>query len=1096
MMNEIKGKTRRMSRIGREDTLLSCIVLIVQLFAFLIFILAAPRSVNSAVFNVPAGDVTALINAINMANGNGEDDTINLAAGTYTLTAVNNNTDGPNGLPSITSNITINGAGDSTTIIERALGMNQPFFRIFHVAAAGNLTLDGLTITGGFAPTSIDSVFFSHAGGGIFLNNGGTVNITNSTISGNTADNDGGGIFNSGNMTITNSTINNNEAVESGGGIENADGTITITNSTISDNTAGVEGGGINNNVQEGTSIITVTNSTISGNTAVEGGGIENLDGTVNITNSTISDNMATHSDGGGIGNFVSGTINMNNVTITNNNASGGGSGLFTSNEPGSAVNISNTIIAQNTGSDCEGTFNSQGFNLIQTVPVNCSIVGDLTGNIIGQDPLLGPLANNGGHTQTHALLLGSPAIDAGNPDPPDGVPPRCETTDQRGITRPQGPRCDIGAFEAQGAVPPINPGFTGTFGGDSTFDRINPPFPQDDMATDPTTLELIVASGGASFNGTFNALWLPNVAITGTGSGNIISFSGSFEGACPGTISGTITLINPNQVFVDGDGDDCKSSYTFTGTLTRPGAGGNDGSSGGCSIALGSLSTPTSMLPYLLIPLFIVIRRGWKRFDKKSLISFYRRSKLAQKWLGNRWNLLFLVLLPATIWVLSLFIVSPVQAQTLIKECPNSPSAPALDALCSELKAIADMDGSLTPQQQGLLNICTELIESETPNCDAIDQTEPELISELYFDILRLQSNNLLKKLHIRLSAVRTGTASSVTLQGLAFNANDITFKDTRVADISPIIPFTVANQVSADEPSPFGKLGIFVNGSYNFGDRDQSTTQNGFDFNIFDVTGGVDYRFTNNFVLGVAFTYVRTDIDLDLSAGSLDTNAYYGSVYGSLYILDNFYIDGLANFGWIDYNSKRNINFTVDGTTVNQTANGDTNGFYYAFSANAGYDFHFEGLTFGPLGRFNYSQANIDGFQETIEGGGAGTGLALDVDDQDAKSLTTALGAQASYAISTGWGVFLPQVLFEWVHEFEDPGSTSATFVAGGGLGINPTINVQGEDPDRDTFNLGGGISAVFPHGISAFAYYESILGWEDVTSYYISGGIRFEL
>lgn len=1207
-MNEIKGKTTRMSRIGREGMLLSCIVLIVQLVIFLIFILASPRSAYSVPCN--ANNVVSLINTIIAANiGNCDNDTINLAAGTYTLTAVNNNTDGPNGLPSITSNITINGAGASTTIIERNVIGHA--FRIFHVAATGNLTLNGLTISDGLAV--FDGVDFdSNDGGGIF--NRGTLTINNCTISDNEADNNSGGIQNSGNMTVNNSIISGNEGGGGGGGIENG-GDLTITNSNISNNTAFVSiGGGIQNN--GGT--LSIENSTINSNEAGDSGaGIANVEGgTINIINSTISDNSSGF-EGGGIFNSF-GTVDMNNVTIAFNNAASGG-GIF--EEVSDTINLANTIIARNSASssspDCSGPLNSLGFNLIQNVS-GCTIRGDLTRNIIGQDPLLGPLANNGGPTQTHALLFGSPAIDAGNPAPPSGDPPQCELTDQRGVTRPQGTFCDIGAFELEfvdvsinksslttqvtagtptsitytiilenigdsettgvtvvdplptgatlvnasssqgsctelngtvtcnvGALDPdeqatltitinitpelgsvsvvntatitfdqsetpiisntvvipvvsgaIDPGFTATFEGDITFDRINPPFPEDDMATDPTTIEVIVASDGASFNGTIEAPWLPNVAIAGTGSENVVNFSGSFEGACPGSIIGTSTLTlisNGDAVQVNGQGQDCKSPYTFAGTLTRLGAGGNDGSSGGCSIALGSVSSPTSLLPYLLIPLFIVIRRGWKRFDKKSLTLFYRRSKLAQKLLGNRGNLLFLVSLPAIIWVLSLFIVSPIQAQTLIKECPNSPSAAVLDALCSELK---EMEGSLTPQQQDLLGICTELIESETPNCDAIDQTEPELIAELYTDILRLQSNNLLKKLHIRLSAVRAGTASSVTLQGLAFNANDITFKDTRVADISPIIPFTVTNQVSTDQPSPFGKLGIFVNGSYNFGDRDQSTTQNGFDFNIFDVTGGVDYRFTNNFVLGVAFTYVRTDIDLDLSAGSLDTNAYYGSVYGSLYIFDNFYIDGLANFGWIDYNSERNINFTVDGTTVNQTANGDTNGFYYAFSANAGYDFHVGGLTFGPLGRFNYSQANIDGFQETIEGGGPGIGLALDVDDQEAKSLTTALGGQVSYAISTGLGVFLPQVLFEWVHEFEDTDDTSATFVAGSGLGINPTINVQGEDPDRDTFNLGGGISAVFPHGISAFVYYESILGWEDVTSYYISGGIRFEL
>ncbi len=1231
-MNEIKGKTTRMSRIGREGMLLSCIVLIVQLVIFLIFILASPRSAYSVPCN--ANNVVSLINTIIAANiGNCDNDTINLAAGTYTLTAVNNNTDGPNGLPSITSNITINCAGASTTIIERNVIGHA--FRIFHVAATGNLTLNGLTISDGLAV--FDGVDFdSNDGGGIF--NRGTLTINNCTISDNEADNDSGGIQNSGNMTVNNSIISGNEAGGGGGGIENG-GDLTITNSNISNNTAFVSiGGGIQNN--GGT--LSIENSTISSNEAGDSGaGIANVEGgTINIINSTISDNSSGF-EGGGIFNSF-GTVDMNNVTIAFNNAASGG-GIF--EEVSDTINLANTIIARNSASssspDCSGPLNSLGFNLIQNVS-GCTISGDLTGNIIGQDPLLGPLANNGGPTQTNALLPGSPAINAGNPAQPDGVPPRCETTDQRGVTRPQGTFCDIGAFELQlvevsisksatyndnsstcndnspspcppipapqtsqitytitlqsigqgtatgvevqdtlpsGAVlvsafssigsctelndtvtcnvgtlspnlpeatitiiinitpelgrttientamlsflneqqqpievnsntviipvgvGPIDGDLTGTFEGNSTFDRVNPPFPEDDMAIDPTSLELVVASDGASFDGTFNAAWLSNVAITGTGSVNIVSFSGSFEeimGAkCPGAISGTITLVSSNSVEVDGIGEDCKSPYTFTGTLIRPGAPGDGvgSSSGGCSIAQGATSTPSSMLPYLLISVLTFIRR-WQRFNKKSLKLLFRRSKLAQKWLGKRENLLLFMLLSTTIWVLGLFITPPALAQTLIKDCPNSPSAPTLDVICSELKAIQDMDGNLTPQQLDLLNICTELIESETPNCDAIDQTEPELIAELYTDILRLQSNNLLKKLHIRLSAVRAGTASSVSLQGLAFNANDITFKDTRVADISPIIPFTVTNQVSTDQPSPFGKLGIFVNGSYNFGDRDQSTTQNGFDFNIFDVTGGVDYRFTNNFVLGVAFTYVRTDIDLDLSAGSLDTNAYYGSVYGSLYIFDKFYIDGLANFGWIDYSSERNINFTVDGTTVNQTANGDTNGFYYAFSANAGYDFHFEGLTFGPLGRFNYSQANIDGFQETIEGGGPGIGLALDVDDQEAKSLTTALGGQVSYAISTGWGVFLPQVIFEWVHEFEDTGNTSATFMAGSGLVNNPTINVQGEDPDRDTFNLGGGISAVFHHGVSAFVYYESILGWENVTSYYISGGIRFEL
>jgi hypothetical protein len=137
-------------------------------------VLAAVGSVHAAVFQCPAGDVACLIAAINTANGNGEEDTITLAAGTYTLTAVDNDTDEPNGLPSINSTVTIQGTGPETTVIER--DASAPRFRILHVAAAGSLTLEGLTIRGG---ESLE------VGGGLF--NSGTVLLTNCTIVGNAA---------------------------------------------------------------------------------------------------------------------------------------------------------------------------------------------------------------------------------------------------------------------------------------------------------------------------------------------------------------------------------------------------------------------------------------------------------------------------------------------------------------------------------------------------------------------------------------------------------------------------------------------------------------------------------------------------------------------------------------------------------------------------------------------------------------------------------------------------------------------------------------------------------------------------------------------
>jgi CSLREA domain-containing protein len=183
------------------------------------------------------------------------------------------------------------------------------------------------------------------------------------------------------------------------------------------------------------------------GSNVGDGGGIYN-GGTLTLNNSTVSGNVAS-AGGGGI--YNSGTLALNNVTIANNTANNGGGIL---NDVGT-VEFRNTIIAGNTAvsaPNCSDTLSSLGYNLVQDTS-GCTITGDTTGNIIGQDPLLGPLQNNGGKTETHALLLGSPAIDAGNPAGcfgSDGL----LTTDQRGEVRPldgdddRQAVCDIGAFE------------------------------------------------------------------------------------------------------------------------------------------------------------------------------------------------------------------------------------------------------------------------------------------------------------------------------------------------------------------------------------------------------------------------------------------------------------------------------------------------------------------------------------------------------------------------------------------------------------------------------------------------------------------------
>jgi hypothetical protein len=328
-----------------------------------------------------------------------------------------------------------------------------------------NSSLSGNTASGGSL----------NYGGGI--DNSGTLTISTSTLSGNTASSSarisvGGGIANSGTLTISSSTLSANSASglggSFGGGISNS-GTATVTFSTLSGNSANA-GGGIDNG---GT--LTVSNCTLSGNTATTGilpfrggGGIaHSFFGTLTVSNSTLSGNSAIY--GGGIAALGitthEGPITLTNVTLTDNQATNGSGGLFVSSISPPAV-LHNTLIAGNfrgatgtTPDDVFGHLNPSGDNnLIGDGTGMTGLVNGVHGNQVGTadhpiDPRLGPLADNGGPTLTHALLPDSPAIDAGNNTYATDFDQRGE-----GFPRIAGGIIDIGAFEFQGDAPPPAP--------------------------------------------------------------------------------------------------------------------------------------------------------------------------------------------------------------------------------------------------------------------------------------------------------------------------------------------------------------------------------------------------------------------------------------------------------------------------------------------------------------------------------------------------------------------------------------------------------------------------------------------------------------
>ncbi len=441
--------------------------------------------------------------AIMEANSLAGADTITLPAGVYTLAIAGADEDASaTGDLDIIEDITINGAGSATTTIDgnsldRVIDIHSGAVTISGVTIRGGNPGTGrpgggimvsTTIAGSL--TILNSTISENraANGGGIYNPGLGLTITNSSIDNNIADVDGGGITNFGFLVMQNSTISNNTATSEAGLSHMGTNAASIINSTISGNIATTGGGGglvintfgistiastsiVNNTAAlgggglyiSGTGPVTVANSTISSNTTnccVAGGILHSGSGELILRNSTVSGNTVSNGDAGGIfvsgagpltatnttvsnniagnnggGIFNYGLLTLTNVTLSRNEASIGG-GIYNFTLTGSSI-LRNTILDNNAGGNCNATITSAGHNLDSGNSCGFSGPNDL----IDTNPLLGPLSNNGGSTLTHALLAGSPAIDAADPT-------TFPATDQRGVTRPQGAGPDIGAYE------------------------------------------------------------------------------------------------------------------------------------------------------------------------------------------------------------------------------------------------------------------------------------------------------------------------------------------------------------------------------------------------------------------------------------------------------------------------------------------------------------------------------------------------------------------------------------------------------------------------------------------------------------------------
>jgi outer membrane autotransporter protein len=422
---------------------------------------------------------------------------------------------------------------------------------------------------------------------------------------------------------------------------------------------------------------------------------------------------------------------------------------------------------------------------------------------------------------------------------------------------------------------------------------------------------------------------------------------------------------------------------------------------------------------------------------------------------------------------------------------------AHAIDRACPALAVMSD----LTAKQQDFLARCSEVVvgsgsdPAQVPgalNAMLNNKTEPQ--SGLADSVIQGQINNL----NNRLLELRQGS-SGFSVGGLALNEDGRSLPVASLGDMFTSYRKDPKESTDAEVGKDFSRWGFFATGMIDRGGASADGISPGFDFRSASITAGVDYRFNDAFVGGLALGYANNNSDLDLNAGKVDVDSYSLNAYFTWYHNNDFYVEGSVVADWLNYDLNRNIAYQIasltGGTTnVNQTASASPDGKQYSLSLAIGHDFNRGAWTFSPYVRGIYTHVSLDGFSETLsDPNGPGAGLGTQVDSRSFASELGVLGARFTRTISMDWGVLVPNALIEWNHEFKnDPQTVVTRFLA------DPTqtpIFVTDPSVDQNYFNLGIGLNAILPQGRSGFLYYEHVTGLSGIHENRLSVGVRIE-
>jgi uncharacterized repeat protein (TIGR01451 family) len=429
----------------------------------------------------------------------------------------------------------------------------------------------------------------------------------------------------------------------------------------------------------------------------------------------------------------------------------------------------------------------------------------------------------------------------------------------------------------------------------------------------------------------------------------------------------------------------------------------------------------------------------------------------------------------------------------------PNQQAlADALDELCSGSPSGGGGSASLvSPTSDDLQERCQELIDAIATDPDGVIAA----LDELFADIALVQSESSLlaaesqfDNIKARIAALRSGT-NKTSFGGLALNTS------------SGRLPIGTMFQSLLDQDEPaggdkevgagFSRWGFFAAGTIGRGDADAGALSPAYDFDVNGLTAGVDYRFSDKFILGGTLGYTKQTNDLSGARGSLDTKGWSVSAFGTWYHADSWYMDGILSWGQNTYDVERHVRYTLTGpfgtTTIDNTGHAEGDGDSLSFALSVGRDFNKNGWGFGPYLRAMYTKMDFDPMTEEFDQSLPGSGFALELDTRTVTSVTSTLGAKLTHANSASWGVWIPHLQLEWQHEFmDDPAEVEARFLFDP---LGTPFTIHGDPIDTDFFRFGVGMSFVMTHGRSGFFYYERLISRERFSQNSLAIGIRLE-